>query len=272
MFGAMFGDYVGSVYEFDNIKTKDFDLFNLRANITDDSLMTIAVASACMDYAIHGHAGKFSDDVTREMLRIGRKYTCPMGGYGTLFRKWLESKDPAPYGSWGNGSAMRVSPCGWVAKTLAEAEKLGEHSALPTHNHPDAVLGAKVVAGCVYLARTGALKDEIRGYIRKNGYPMTETLDEIRPDYGFDGSCKGTVSVALQAFLESESFEDAIRNAVSVGGDSDTLAAITGSVAEAFYGIPDNFSKALGAITLAELDDWEREIVERFRRTYCDPE
>lgn len=272
MYGAMFGDYVGSVYEFNNIKTKEFDLINPRANITDDSLMTIAVASACLDYAIHKHPGKFADDVSREMRRIGRKYNCPMGGYGSLFRKWLYAEDPHPYGSWGNGSAMRVSPCGWVAESMTEAEQLGWNSALPTHDHPDAMLGAKAVAGCIYLARTGKSKAQIRDYLRGSFYPMTEALDEIRPDYEFDGSCKGTVPVALQAFLESESFEDAIRNAISVGGDSDTLAAITGSVAEAFYGMPDNFRRQLDSIVLAELDGQEREIIERFRRTYCDPE
>lgn len=261
MYGAIFGDYVGSIYEFDNIKTKEFPLLNYEAEITDDSYMTIAVASACRDYAQHKHIGMFSDDVAREMLRIGRKYPTPMGGYGGMFSCWLWLDDPCPYGSWGNGSAMRVSPCGWVADSLTEAEQLGRASSLPTHDHPDAILGAKAVAGCIYLARTGKSKEEIQSYLQQSYYPMDKTLDEIRPTYRFDASCEGTVPVAIQAFLESNSFEDAIRNAVSVGGDCDTLTAITGAIAEAYYGMPEELVAMTRLALFEGLREDEMEIV-----------
>lgn len=269
MYGAIFGDYVGSVYEFDNIKTKDFELFNPRAAITDDSYMTIAVASACLSYADHRNHEQFISDVARELRRIGRKYPFPMGGYGSMFRQWLMARDPKPYRSWGNGSAMRVSPCAWVANSLHEAEMLGWNSALPTHNHPDAMLGAKATAGVIYLARTGASKEDIVAYLRQRFYPMEDKLDDIRPVYEFDGSCKGTAPVAIQAFLESTDFEDAIRNAISVGGDSDTLAAITGAVAEAFYGMPDHIIGMTNRALFEGLREDEMEIVEDFRAEFC---
>lgn len=272
MYGAIFGDYVGSVYEFDNIKTKDFDLYHPQADITDDSIITIAVASACLMYAHHRDAKKFIDDVGHEMHRIGRLYPFPMGGYGSMFRNWLMSRDPEPYGSWGNGSAMRVSPCAWVADSLHEAELLGWNSAMPTHDHPDALLGAKATAGVIYLARTGASKERIVEYLRERFYPMDKTLDEIRPDYEFDGSCLGTVPPAVQAFLESTDFEDAIRNAISLGGDSDTLTAITGSIAEAFYGMPDKHIGMTTRALMTSLRQEELKIVEDFRNEFCNTE
>lgn len=272
MYGAIFGDYVGSIYEFDNIKTKEFDLYNPRAAITDDSYMTIAVASACLSYAWHRNYDQFTKEVGRELHRIGRLYPFPMGGYGSRFRLWLMDSDPQPYGSWGNGSAMRVSPCAWVADSLLEAEKLGWNSALPTHDHPDAMLGAKAVAGCIYLARTGASKKQILTYLRERFYPMDKTLDEIRPTYEFDGSCAGTAPVAIQAFLESTDFEDAIRNAVSMGGDSDTLTAITGSVAEAFYGMPQVHTHLTNRALFEGLRENEIEIVNDFRSEFCGEE
>lgn len=269
MYGAIFGDYVGSVYEFDNIKTKDFELFNPHASITDDSIMTVAVASACLSYSDHRNIDEFTNDVGRELHRIGRLYPNPKGGYGTMFFRWLASSDPKPYGSWGNGSAMRVSPCAWVADSLSEAEQLGWHSALPTHNHPDAMLGAKAVAGCIFLARTGESKEEIRRYVQTGFYPLDKTLDEIRAAYGFDGSCRGTAPEAIQAFLESTDFEDAIRNAVSLGGDSDTLAAITGSIAEAYYGMPEELTAMTRLALFACLNEDEMEIVDDFRAEHC---
>lgn len=271
MYGAIFGDYVGSVYEFDNIKTKEFELCNPRASITDDSYMTIAVASACLSYADHHDYDEFTREVGRELHRIGRLYPFPMGGYGSKFREWLTSRDPKPYGSWGNGSAMRVSACAWVADSLSEAEKLGWNSALPTHDHPDAMLGAKATAGCIYLARTGKSKNYILRYLRNYFYPMDKTLDEIRPTYEFDGSCLGTVPVAVQAFLESNSFEDAIRNAISIGGDSDTIAAITGSIAEAYYGMPEELVAMTRLALFEGLREDEMEIVDDFRREFCYP-
>jgi len=272
MYGTIFGDYVGSIYEFDNIKAKDFELYNPRAAITDDSYMTIAVASACLSYSDHRDYDEFTKDVGRELHRIGRLYPFPMGGYGSMFREWLMSRDPQPYGSWGNGSAMRVSPCAWVADSLFEAEMLGWNSALPTHNHPDAMLGAKAVAGCIYLARTGKSKNYILRYLREHFYPMDKTLDEIRPIYEFDGSCLGTAPVAIQAFLEGTDFEDAIRNAVSLGGDSDTLTAITGSIAEAYYGMPGELIAMTKRALFEGLRDDEMEIVDDFREEFCGPE
>ena len=269
MYGAIFGDYVGSVYEFNNIKTKDFELYSPQADITDDSIMTIAVASACLMYAHHRDKKKFIGDVESEMHRIGRLYPFPMGGYGSMFRQWLMARDPQPYGSWGNGSAMRVSPCAWVANRLLEAENLGGNSALPTHDHPDAMIGAKATAGCIYLARTGASKERIVEYLRERFYLMDKTLDEIRPDYEFDGSCKGTVPPAIQAFLESTDFEDAIRNAISLGGDSDTLTAITGSIAEAYYGMPDKLVAMTTRALRESLRDEELDVIEEFRRNFC---
>lgn len=272
MYGAIFGDYVGSVYEFDNIKTKEFELFNPRASITDDSYMTIAVASACLSYADHRNYDEFTKDVGRELRRIGRLYPFPMGGYGSMFRNWLMSSNPKPYGSWGNGSAMRVAACGWVADSLLEAELLGWNSALPTHDHPDAMLGAKAIAGCIYLARTGKSKEDILNYLRERFYLMDKTLDEIRPTYEFDGSCLGTAPVAVQAFLESNSFEDAIRNAISLGGDSDTLTAITGSIAEAYYGMPEELVAMTRLALFEGLREDEMEIVDDFRAEFCTPE
>lgn len=269
MYGTIFGDYVGSVYEFDNIKTKEFELFNPRASITDDSIMSIAVASACLNYAYHRDYDQFTNDVARELHRIGRLYPFPMGGYGSMFRNWLASRDPKPYGSWGNGSAMRVAPCAWVANSLLEAEQLGWHSALPTHDHPDAMIGAKAISGCIYLARTGKSKAHILDYLRQSFYPMDKTIDEIRPTYEFDGSCLGTAPVAVQAFLESTDFEDAIRNAVSLGGDCDTLTAITGSIAEAYYGMPTLHTKLTERALFEGLRDDEMEIVNDFRNEFC---
>lgn len=264
MYGAIIGDYVGSIYEFDNIKTKEFELANPRASITDDSYMTIAVASACLYYNYHKDITQFTQDVAREMHRIGRSYPYPMGGYGNRFLLWLHSSDPKPYGSWGNGSAMRVSPCGWVANSLEEAESLGVASAMPTHNHPEGIMGAKAVAGCIFLARTGASKEQILAYVRKNYYPMEQSLDEIRSTYRFDGSCGGTVPQAIQAFIEATDFEDAIRNAVSLGGDSDTLTAITGSIAEAYYGVPQHLIGMARWALLNSVREDELEIVNDF--------
>ena len=223
MLGAIIGDIVGSVYEWDNIKTKDFPLFSEKGSFTDDTVMTIAVADALMK-------GGTPDEFIDSMKEIGRQY--PNSGYGGGFSNWLFSDDREPYNSWGNGSAMRVSPCGWVAKSLDEAEALAEKSASVTHNHPEGIKGAQATAAAIYLARTGTKKDKIKEYIESNyGYDLRRTLDEIRPVYRFNESCQETVPEAIIAFLESTDFEDAFRNAISLGGDSDTLAAITGSIA-----------------------------------------
>jgi len=230
MLGAIIGDIIGSVYEWDNIKTKDFPLFSEHGFLTDDTVMTIAIADALLK-------GGEMDDFIDSMKKFGRLY--PDSGYGDRFDSWLSSDDREPYNSWGNGSAMRVSPCAWFAESLGEAETFAERSAAVTHNHPEGIKGAQATAAAIYLARTGKSKSEIKEYIQsKYGYDLNRTLDKIRPVYRFNETCKKTVPEAIIAFLESTDFEDAIRNAISIGGDSDTIAAITGSIAEAAFCIP----------------------------------
>jgi len=239
MLGAIIGDIVGSVYEWHNNKTKDFPLFRGDCFFTDDTVMTVAVAEAI------NNGGK-SNDFIDSMKAWGRLY--PDAGYGGRFGGWVFSDDREPYNSWGNGSAMRISPCAWAYNTLDEVEKAAENCAAVTHNHPEGIKGAQATAAAIFLARKGKSKDEIRTYIsEKYGYDFCRTLDEIRPTYRFNESCQETVPEAIIAFLESNDFEDAIRNAISIGGDSDTLAAITGSIAEAAYGVPEEMrQQALG--------------------------
>lgn len=231
MLGAIIGDIVGSRYEFNNIKSKDFSFVSQGCTFTDDTVMTIAVARALI--RTKKTNCNFKSVLVEEMQALGNEY--PDAGYGGRFFFWLGDDFPEPYNSFGNGSAMRVSPCGLIAQSLEEALSLAEESAEVTHNHPEGIKGAQAVAAAIYLAKTKKSKAEISQYIREKFYPLEETLDEIRPDYSFDETCQGSVPQAIIAFLESENFEDAIRNAVSIGGDSDTIAAITGSVALAFY-------------------------------------
>lgn len=233
MYGAIIGDIVGSKYEFGNFKSKEFPLFQNGCDYTDDTIMTVAVAKALLR-ARSENVG-FKAALLEEMQRFGRLYPDPQGAYGGRFMAWLQAEDPQPYNSYGNGSAMRVSPCGLLAVTLEEALELAKASAEVTHNHPEGIKGAQATAAAVFLARIGYAKEEIREYIQENFYPLKETLDEIRPSYCFNESCQGTVPQAITAFLESTSFEDAIRNAVSLGGDSDTIGAITGAIAWSFY-------------------------------------
>ncbi len=236
MLGAIIGDIAGSLYEFGSVKTKDFELFTTGSRLTDDSYMTIAVGCACANSRLDNEAD-FKSYVTYWMRKIGRKY--PNAGYGAMFYKWLKSDIMPAYNSFGNGSAMRVSSVAWFAKSLEEAEKLAAWSAEVTHNHPEGVKGAKAIAAAVFLARRGTNKSEIKKYIEENYYKLNFTLDEIRPSYKFDVTCQGSVPQAIECFLEATDFEDAIRNAVSLGGDCDTQAAMAGAIAEAYYGIPD---------------------------------
>jgi len=230
MLGAIIGDIIGSVYEWNNIKTREFPLFSENCFFTDDTVMTIAVAEALMN-------GGEPDDFIDAMKKFGKLY--PDAGYGGRFSAWLSDDNRKPYNSWGNGSAMRVAPCAWFADSLDEAEELAGKSAAVTHNHPEGIKGAQATAAAIYMARDKASKADIKGYIEKRyGYNLNRTLDEIRPSYEFDESCQKTVPEAITAFLESSDFEGVIRNAISLGGDSDTLAAITGSIAEAAYDIP----------------------------------
>ncbi|MCD8012283.1 MAG: ADP-ribosylglycohydrolase family protein [Lachnospiraceae bacterium] len=238
MYGAILGDIIGSPFEFDRgDKTKDFGLFSKGAEFTDDSVMTIAVAEALLDAGKDAPTGRIRELVTESMQKWGRKY--PHAGYGGRFRVWLRQENPVPYGSYGNGSAMRVSGAGWLYDTLERTREVARATADVTHSHPEGINGAESVAAIIFLARTGSSKEEIRTYVTEQfGYDLSRTCDEIRPQYHHVESCQETVPEAIIAFLEGNDFEDVIRTAVSLGGDCDTLTAIAGSMAEAFYGIP----------------------------------
>ena len=233
MYGAIIGDIAGSTLEFRGKKSRDFPFFITDSDITDDTIMTIAVAKALMQWREEG--GDLHELMRRNMRALGRKYPYPLGAYGSNFAMWLESSSSKPYNSCGNGSAMRVSPCALVASTLDDALALAKISAEVSHNHPEGIKGAQATAAAVYLAKTRHSKEEIRDYISRNFYPLDRTLAEIRPGYRFDGTCQGSVPESIIAFLESESFEDAIRNVISLGGDADTMGAITDSIAWSFY-------------------------------------
>ena len=250
MIGAIIGDCAGSVFEWHSIKTTDFDLFSYKSRFTDDTVMTIATADVLL------HQLTYEESYSK----WGWRY--PKAGYGGRFFKWLRSKNRAPYNSLGNGSAMRVSPVGWVFSTLEETLEEAERSAICTHNHPEGIAGAQSVAAAIYLARTGSSKDEIQSYIEKTWYyDLHRTIDSIRPDYEFDVTCPGSVPEAIIAFLESTDYESAVRLAISLGGDSDTQACIAGSIAEAFYReIPANIVQEVRTL----LDDPLLEILDEF--------
>ena len=242
MYGAILGDMIGAPYEFDRSpKTKDFSLFSRYSQFTDDSVMTIAVADALIRTL-----GKTDEEIKAALVDSMRKWgdRYPDAGYGCRFYNWLHSETPEPYGSYGNGSAMRVSSAGWLFKTLKETRHAARLTAKVTHNHPEGIKGADATASAIFLARTGKSKAEIKDYIiSKFGYDLTRTCDEIRPTYYHIESCQKTVPEAITAFMEGNSFEDVIRTAVSLGGDCDTLTCIAGSIAEAFYGVSDEFKK-----------------------------
>ncbi len=239
MYGAFIGDIVGSKYEFDNIKTKDFPLFSKGCAYTDDTIMTAAVAKALMlsETVPIADENAMKKLFVQTMQDFGRRYPNPLGAYGARFNVWIWEEDPQPYNSCGNGSAMRVSPCALYARTLREAEDLARRSAVVSHDHPEGIKGAQAVAAAVFLAKSGKTKDEIRRYISENYYDLGFTLDEIRETYAFEATCQKSVPQAIVAFLESESFEDAIRNVISIGGDCDTTGAVTGSIAWTYYAI-----------------------------------
>lgn len=242
MLGAIIGDVVGSLYEFSSDKTKQFELLTPSCHLTDDSLMTIAVGCACVTSDI-GDRESFQLTLCRLMRELGNMY--PDAGYGRGFYEWLTDEGAEAYNSYGNGSAMRVSPVAWVSSSLEEAQRLARWSAEVTHNHPEGIKGAEAIATCIFLAKQGKEKGEIREYIDTNYYPMDFTLDEIRPSYRFDVTCQGSVPQGIMCFLESTDFEDAIRNAVSLGGDGDTIAAMAGAIAEAYYGIPSELEEQI---------------------------
>ncbi len=258
MYGAILGDMIGAPYEFDRgKKTKDFPLFVADSQFTDDTVMTIAVANALLGVSHNAPDGVICDDIISFMHRWGRRY--PHAGYGGRFYQWLRTESREPYGSYGNGSAMRVSSVGWLYETLEETRRIARLTAEVTHNHPEGIKGAEAAASAIFLARTGHGKEEIRAYIiREFGYDLSRSCDEIRPTYHHDESCQRTVPEAITAFLEGENFENVIRTAVSLGGDCDTLTCIAGSIAEAFYGVPDDMvtecRKRLPEDMLAVLD------------------
>lgn len=278
MLGAITGDTIGSAYEFHNTKDYDFELFPPQSTYTDDSVMTMAVANWLLRDPAHGY-----QTLEDSLVEFAKDCPCPMGGYGGGFQRWLffpkelyafddrygalPYESPAgrhPYGSWGNGSAMRVSAVGWCFDTLEETERVAKISAEITHNHPEGIKGAQATATAIFLARTGKTKEEICAYIEQRyGYDLHKTWAYWHPVYGWEDSCQGTVPQALICFLDSSDFEDAIRKAVSLGGDSDTLACITGGVAEAFYGgVPD----AIATRVLEKLPVAFRQILDAFKK------
>ena len=240
MLGAIIGDVAGSRFEFSSHKTKHFIFLDHGCDATDDSVMTVAVGLTCAEADLEDEDA-FKALLVSNMRRLGRQW--PDAGYGSHFYHWIFDDTMGPYHSFGNGSAMRVSPTAWAATSLDQAEELAAWSAEVTHNHPEGIKGAQAVAACIYLAREGKSKEEIRAYVEKHYYSLAFTLDEIRPTYEFDVTCQGSVPEAIVAFLEAESFEDAVRNAISLGGDGDTQAAIAGSIAEAYFGIPDHLQE-----------------------------
>lgn len=239
MYGAILGDIIGSPFEFDRgDKTKDFKLFSRRSHFTDDSVMTLAVCEALLKVGQDATVKEIEEAVISSMQSWGRRY--PHEGYGGYFRRWLTARHPEPYNSFGNGSAMRVSAAGWLYDSLEKTRTVAKATANVTHNHPEGIKGAEATASAIFMARNGSSKEEIKKYIENEfHYDLNRTLDEIRPSYYMDETCQKTVPEAIIAFLEAKNFEDAIRNAVSLGGDTDTLGAITGSIAEAYYGIPE---------------------------------
>lgn len=258
MLGAIVGDVVGSRFEFDNYRAKDFELFHSSCFPTDDSIMTLAICQALLE-----SKGNYEDLEQRTQVwlqEFGRWY--PDAGYGGRFNQWIYSQKPEPYNSWGNGSAMRVSPVAYVAKSLEEVKQLAYKVTCVTHNHPEGIKGAEATAVATYMALHGADKAEIRKAMEKY-YKLDFTLDEIRPTYEFNESCQDTVPQALQAFFEAKDFEDAIRNGVSIGGDTDTIGAITGAVAGAYYGVPE----AIAAKTWEYLDVTQRAVLQAFEAT-----
>lgn len=255
MLGAIAGDIIGSIYEWNNIKTTEFPLFSDSSYFTDDSVLTIALADAILsncDYAI-------------KLRSYYNSY--PKAGYGGSFIGWACIPKMQAYDSWGNGAAMRISPAGWAYNTLEEVLEQAEKFTAVTHNHPEGIKGGQATAATIFLARTGFSKQQIKEYVEMNfAYDLNRTCDQIRPDYSFDVSCQGTVPEAIIAFLESTDFENAIRLAVSLGGDTDTLACITGSIAEAFYGgVPKNIIEEV----MLRLDNPLREVTINFSVTYC---
>jgi ADP-ribosylglycohydrolase len=254
MLGAIAGDVIGSVFEAFSTKRNDFPLFSPMSRFTDDTVLTIAVTHSILE----------GTEYSAAFREFGLRY--PYSGYGATFFEWLHAAEPAPYGSWGNGSAMRVSPVGFAFDTVEKVLEEAAETAAPTHNHPEGIKGAQAVALAVFLARSGASKRRIRDSISgRFGYDLNRSLDQIRPVYKFEISCQKSVPESLIAFLESEDFEDAIRKAISLGGDADTMACIAGGIAEAFYGeVPVHIVEGTRKLVPDDL----LEVVDRFYASY----
>ena len=261
MIGAMLGDMIGAPYEFDRgRKVKDFPLFGRGTEFTDDSVMTVAVAEALLDTRGEPDA-KITAALIRSMQKWGRRY--PNAGYGGRFMRWLFTENPKPNGSFGNGSAMRASAAGWLFDDLDTTRHMAALTAAVSHNHPEGIKGAEATAAAIFMARTGSSMDEIRAYTEQNfGYDLSRSCAELRAKNRHDETCQVTMPLVFAAFLESTDFEDAIRNAVSLGGDTDTIACITGSIAEAFFGVP----ACIAAEGEKRLPQDMRDVLARFRR------
>lgn len=255
MIGAIAGDIVGSIYEWNNIKTKEFPLFAPLCEFTDDTVLTVALADSILT----------GEPYQNNLKRYYFDY--PGRGYGTSFREWAESSSSAPYNSWGNGAAMRISPVGFAYDDMETVLRKAEEFTAVTHNHPEGIKGGQSTAAAIFLVRTGTSKNGIREFVEKRfGYDLSRHVDDIRPTYKFTESSQGTVPQAIRAFLDSTDFEDAIRTAVSLGGDTDTLTCITGGIAQAFYGgVPGDIQKNVYAI----LDERLGEVTRRFMERYC---
>ena len=260
MLGALIGDIVGSRFEWHNYKGKDFKLFTPACHPTDDSIMSLALVEAILES--RPDFSELEEQAARQMQVFGRRY--PNAGYGGRFFRWIYAEHPQPYNSFGNGAAMRISPAGFAGRSEEEVMMLAQKVTAVTHNHPEGMKGAQAGALAIWLARSGADKTKIRARITRDYYPLDFTLDEIRPAYTFDVSCQGSVPQALEAFFESSDFEDAIRLAISIGGDSDTIGAMTGGIAQANYGIP----AALREQALSYLDDFQMDVLRRFEAAY----
>lgn len=254
MIGAIAGDIIGSIYEHRNIKTTRFPLFHPMCRFTDDTVLTVALAESIL------HVTPYVD----LLKAYYRAY--PRAGYGGTFHQWAQSEDTRPYNSWGNGSAMRVSPVGFAFDTIEDVRDRAKGSAEVTHDHPEGIKRAQAVASAIFLARTGRGKDQIKNYVETTfGYRLDRTLDEIRPTYDFNVSCQGSVPQAITAFLESDDFEDAIRKAISIGGDSDTIACIAGGIAQAYYGgVPEPIRLRVFEVLDDRLGDMTRAFSQRF--------
>lgn len=268
MLGAIIGDIIGSVFEKENTKSTDFELFSRFSRFTDDSVLTVAVADAVMNRESHScrfiDTGQAKNSYASRLRYYGRQY--PQAGYGQLFDKWLYRSSIRGYGSYGNGSAMRVSPIGFALESLEDVLREAKLSAVVTHNHREGIKGAQAIAGAIFLAKSGENKTTIRDFIERHfSYDLSQSLDEIRPVYTFDSTCQGSVPPAIIAFLESTDYEDAIRKAISLGGDSDTIACMTGGIAQAFYkDIPEWIQRA----TYMRLDANLRRVIKEFNHRY----